>query len=632
MVILLALTSALANALTSILQRMGVEDAPVESTLKLSLLTHALRRGVWLLGFAFMVGSFLLQAVALHLGDLSQVQPILTTELLFIVLLLATWFRFRVGLREWLGCLAAAGGLAGFLIFAQPGGGDQEPTTLGWIVVASICVGVITVAVLLALRGPRWWRAAMFGTAGAIGFALTASFIKAVGDYVASDWTQLFVHWQTYALIISGVASLFLAQNAYHAGPIAASQTALVLVDPLASLAIGIGLFGDLLRTTGVFGPLEAVSLIVMFVGVASIAHSPLISGTKGDDDRYSEMLSLRSRSKRLAEAVRDQVPAEAIRRMPSEAQVQVNGDLERLGDEDGAHAGTSGALQVASTSASGTGRALIVDGSGIDLLDQRGQLGQVGLGRYGALPVALESEVGRSERHRRQLDGGAGHGADLYPVHGPAAVGSGLEQGHDGDGRRFAPQVVDHDVHLGGRARQAFGRDRRVVDESDDLVGSEGGQLGEPFRVPAGADDPAGAQAFGHLHGHPSGVAGGPEDQDRLARLEGNPAAQGHPGGHGRVHGRRHLGHVDGLRQRDDSSQVDDGPLGHGAPACRRGRRSRPAGRPAAGPPRRCRGSWAACRCWCSAGPRRRCGPGGAARRPDVDERLVRSVGSGVS
>ena len=129
MVFLLALTSGLANALTSILQRMGVEDAPEESTLKLSLLTHALRRGIWLLGLAFMVGSFLLQAVALHLGDLSQVQPILTTELLFIVLLLATWFRFRVGLREWLGCLAAAGGLAGFLVFAQPSSGDQMPTT-----------------------------------------------------------------------------------------------------------------------------------------------------------------------------------------------------------------------------------------------------------------------------------------------------------------------------------------------------------------------------------------------------------------------------------------------------------------------------------------------------------------------
>ena len=318
MVYLLATFSALANALTSILQRMGVEDAPAESTLRLSLLTHALKRGVWLLGFAVMVVSFLCQAVALHLGDLSQVQPILTTELLFLVLLLATWFRFRIGFREWLGCLAAAGGLAGFLAFAQPGGGQLTPTNLGWLVVGSVCGGVILVAIVLALRGPRWWRAAMFGAAGAVGFAFTASLIKTVGNYVATDWVNMFAHWQTYGLAVCGVGSVFLAQNAFHAGPIAASQTALVLVDPLASIAIGIGLFGDNLRTAGAYGPLEALSLLVMFVGAVSIAHSPLISGMKGDDERYSELLSLRSRSKRLVEHVQSQVPPEVLKQLPS--------------------------------------------------------------------------------------------------------------------------------------------------------------------------------------------------------------------------------------------------------------------------------------------------------------------------
>ncbi len=283
----------------------------------LSLLTHALKRGVWLLGFAVMIVSFLCQAVALHLGDLSQVQPILTTELLFLVLLLATWFRFRIGLREWFGCLAAAGGLAGFLAFAQPGGGQLVPTNLGWLIVGSVCGGVILVAVVLALRGPRWWRAAMFGAAGAVGFAFTASLIKTVGNYVATDWPHMFVHWQTYGLAVCGVGSVFLAQNAFHAGPIAASQTALVLVDPLASIAIGIGLFGDNLRTAGAYGPLEALSLLVMFIGAVSIAHSPLISGMKGDDERYSELLSLRSRSKRLVDAVQDQVPPEVLKQLP---------------------------------------------------------------------------------------------------------------------------------------------------------------------------------------------------------------------------------------------------------------------------------------------------------------------------
>ena len=309
MVYFLALVAALANAVTSILQRMGVEDAPEDSTLRLSLMTHAIRRGVWLLGFAVMIGSFLCQAVALHLGDLSQVQPILTTELLLLVLILGTWFRFRITPREWVGAFAAAGGLAGFLIAAQPTAGPGSPSDLGWLIAGCASAGAIVVAVLAALRGPRWWRAAMFGTAGAIGFAFTAALIKSVGDVVAGDWSQIFVHWQTYALAVCGLASVFLAQNAFHAGPIAASQTALVMVDPLASLAIGIGLFGDDLRTSGAFGPLEAVSLLIMFAGAVSLAQSPLISGLRGEDDRFAELLSTRSRSQRLAEHVQGQLP-----------------------------------------------------------------------------------------------------------------------------------------------------------------------------------------------------------------------------------------------------------------------------------------------------------------------------------
>jgi uncharacterized membrane protein len=48
----LALIAALANALTSVFQRIGVEDAPENATLRLSLIRHALHRGIWLLGFA----------------------------------------------------------------------------------------------------------------------------------------------------------------------------------------------------------------------------------------------------------------------------------------------------------------------------------------------------------------------------------------------------------------------------------------------------------------------------------------------------------------------------------------------------------------------------------------------------
>jgi hypothetical protein len=296
MVYVLAVAAALSNALCSVLQRLGVEDAPEESTMRLSLMAHALRRGVWLAGFAFMVLSFVLQSFALHIGRLSVVQPILTMELLFLVAILGTWFRFSISVREWVGAAGIACGLSGFLFFAAPGGGEEVPTNLGWIVVGGSATFLIVVAVVLTRWGPRWWKAAMFGTAAAISYAFTAALIKTVSDFVANDWVSMLWHWQTYFVVVFGLLGLFLTQNAFHAGPLAASQSTLVLVDPLVSICLGIALYGDALRTSGPYGPLEAISLLVMFMGAVFLSNSPLVTGirSEGAGEEYEEMLSRR--------------------------------------------------------------------------------------------------------------------------------------------------------------------------------------------------------------------------------------------------------------------------------------------------------------------------------------------------
>src|SRR3984957_87410 len=299
MVYVLAVVAALSNAPSGLSQRMGVEDAPEESTMRLSLMAHAIRRGVWLLGFGFMICAFLLQAFALHIGRLSVVQPILTMELLFLVFILGTYFRFSISIREWVGAGAIAVGLSGFLFFAAPGGGEQVPTNLGWIVVGGSACALIVLAVVATRYGPRWWKAAMFGTAAAISYAFTAALIKVVSDYAATNWVSMFEHWQTYGVIVFGLAGLFLTQNAFHAGPLAASQSTLVLVDPLASILFGIALYGDSLRTANPWGPLEALSLLVMFAGAVFLSNSPLVTGLRGEGKgaEYEDLLSRRGKN-----------------------------------------------------------------------------------------------------------------------------------------------------------------------------------------------------------------------------------------------------------------------------------------------------------------------------------------------
>jgi len=100
---LFAALAALTSAVTSVLQRIGVESAPESAALKPSLIGHAVKQKIWLIGFALMLVQFGLQATALKHGELSTVQPVLTTELLFLLLILAAWFRYRLGAREWLG-------------------------------------------------------------------------------------------------------------------------------------------------------------------------------------------------------------------------------------------------------------------------------------------------------------------------------------------------------------------------------------------------------------------------------------------------------------------------------------------------------------------------------------------------
>jgi drug/metabolite transporter (DMT)-like permease len=282
---LLAATAAFFNALTSVLQRIGVETAPDSTTMRLSLMAHAIKRGIWLIGFALMLVVFGLQATALRFGDLSVVQPVLTTELVFLLLILGTWFHYRLGLQEWLGALIIVGGLGGFFLVAAPSGGNAIPSNHEWLVASTILLATIAGCIFAARYGPRWWRAASFGAATAVTAAYTAALTKAITSYTKLGWGHVFDHFEPYMLAVTGLGTVFLIQNALHAGPITASRTTMVTINPLVSIVLGLCLFADRLRSGPLWVSLEIVTLMVLVAGVVILARSPLVAGTGGQDD-----------------------------------------------------------------------------------------------------------------------------------------------------------------------------------------------------------------------------------------------------------------------------------------------------------------------------------------------------------
>jgi drug/metabolite transporter (DMT)-like permease len=286
MAILLALCAGLSNAVATILQRIGVETSPASTTT--GLIAAVLRRPVWFMGLFFMTASFLLQAFALSFGALSVVQPVQVTELVFLLAILGLWFRRPLGWMEWLGAVGTAVGLGIFLGISAPTGGGLRPSVTSWGMVLGAACGGIVIALAAASRGSRSWRAAWFGVAGGITFAITAAFLKVSSSYVrVGGISHLFFHWQPYCVAIAGLAGLVISQHALQAGPIAASQSVLLIVNPVSSILMGVLLFGDRLQTSQGRLAVDVISLCVMFIGLFLLSHSPLIA-TPGAEEHLS--------------------------------------------------------------------------------------------------------------------------------------------------------------------------------------------------------------------------------------------------------------------------------------------------------------------------------------------------------
>lgn len=91
MPVILALLSAMAFATASVLQQRAARDVPESLAMRPGLLWRLVRSPMWLAGTVADLSGFGLQALALGLGSLIVVQPVLCTGLLFALPIGAAW-------------------------------------------------------------------------------------------------------------------------------------------------------------------------------------------------------------------------------------------------------------------------------------------------------------------------------------------------------------------------------------------------------------------------------------------------------------------------------------------------------------------------------------------------------------
>ena len=277
-----ALLAAVLLGVGFVLQQYSAEQEPESRFLRLRILTDLLRQPRWLLGIVAMVAGYVLLAWSIDHLELTVVEPLLTTYLIWALLLAVPMSRQPVKAAEVIGALILIGGVTLLSL-------SRSTTPVGlsfgsfshWYA-AAIIAGVAFIAVVIGHRRQGQVRATLTGIAAGLVFgiqdALTRQTLQGLQGH---SWTVLFTTWSAYALVGAGILGIWLMQNAFSAAPLHASLPAIAACEPLAGIALGILVFGDRVQITPGMLAIEAGGIAALIVGVIAVARSSAFSGLR---------------------------------------------------------------------------------------------------------------------------------------------------------------------------------------------------------------------------------------------------------------------------------------------------------------------------------------------------------------
>ena len=269
----LALVAAFLFALGLVLQEKAASAQPA-STVGAGFLVRLVQNPVWLLGAASQMLGFVAQAIALGIGRMVIVQPLLVATIVFSLPIARVVTKRHIRSVEWIGALIVAGGLGALLIVSQTAEGTEDAAFGVWAAVGGVCIGIAVLLFALARGRSPAVRAGLLGTAAGILFGFAAALTKATVARFDEGLWEVVWDWHLYAMVALSVGAVWLQQAALQTGALAAAVASSMAFDPLSSIPLGIIIFDEQLHETAVGITVSVAALAATLFGLVLLARA----------------------------------------------------------------------------------------------------------------------------------------------------------------------------------------------------------------------------------------------------------------------------------------------------------------------------------------------------------------------
>ena len=275
----LTLLAALLIGTGFVLQQNAAQREPASRFLSLRLITDLLKQPRWLAGIGCMIGGQVLAAWSIGNLSLAFVEPLLTTNLVFALLLAVPIAKASLRFWEIFGAVVLCLGVA--LLSAAR---SAKPIGLSFGSVshwpaAAVIAAIAFAAVHAGRRHPGRPRAMLTGLGAGLVFGIQDALTRQTLQILNSSGVgAMFTTWAPYALVGAGAIGIWLMQSAFNSGPLPLSLPAISAGEPLVGIFLGVLVFGDRIQITPGELALQAGGIVALIVGVILVGRAPALS------------------------------------------------------------------------------------------------------------------------------------------------------------------------------------------------------------------------------------------------------------------------------------------------------------------------------------------------------------------